>query len=64
MVNGGPLKGCKGTILAISMTATPGKPTNCSYLVALGGEYQQEPRWFESQEIALVGTTCEQPAEC
>jgi hypothetical protein len=60
VVNDSPLKGCKGTILAIHMTAAPGEPTNCLYLVALDSAYQQEPQWFESQEVALTGTTCKQ----
>jgi hypothetical protein len=58
------LKGCKGTILAIQMTATPGEPTNRLYLVALDGTHLLEPRWFESHEVALVETACEKPVEC
>ena len=64
VANEGPYRGRKGTILAIHMIATPGKPTSCSYLVALDGAYLREPLWFESQEVALVGTTCEKPVEC
>lgn len=64
VVNDSSLKECKGTILAIQMTATPGEPTNCLYLVALDGAHQQEPQWFESGEVALVETLCEKPAEC
>ena len=59
-----PFRGRKGTILAIHMIATPGEPTFCFYLVALDGAYLRTPLWFEYQEVALVGTTCEQPAEC
>jgi hypothetical protein len=59
-----PFRGRKGTILAIHMIATPGEPTFCFYLVALDGAHLQEPLWFEYQEVALVGTTCEHPAEC
>ena len=64
VVNESPLKGRKGTILAIRMTATPGEPTSCFYLVALDGANLREPLWFDSQEVALVETTCEKPAEC
>ena len=64
VVNESPLKGRKGTILAIRMTAAPGEPTSCYYLVALDGAYLLDIQWFEFQEIALVGTTCEKPAEC
>jgi hypothetical protein len=63
VANESPLKGRKGTILAIRMTATPGEPTSCYYLVALDGAYLLDIQWFEFQEIALVGTTCEKPAE-
>ena len=64
VVKDGSFKECKGTILAIHMTATPGEPTNCFYLVALDDAYQQEPQWFESHEVAIVETPCEKPAEC
>ncbi|HYX48383.1 MAG TPA: hypothetical protein VE843_01475 [Ktedonobacteraceae bacterium] len=64
MVNDSPLTGCKGTILAFRLNATPGEPTNCLYLVALDGAFLQEPQWFEFQEVALVETPCEKPAEC
>jgi len=64
VANDSPFKGRKGTILAIRMIATPGQPTFCFYLVALNGANLQEPLWFKSQEVALVGTTCEKPAEC
>ncbi len=63
VVNDGPLRGRKGTILAIRMTATPGKPTFCLYLVALDDAVLLELQWLESQEIALEGTTCEKCAE-
>jgi hypothetical protein len=64
VANEGSYRGCKGTIVAIHMIATPGKPTSCSYLVVLDGANLREPLWFESHEVALVGTTCEKPAEC
>ena len=64
VTNDSPLKGRKGTILGIQMTATPGEPTSCSYLVVLDGTHLLEPQWFEYQEVALVGTTCEKLAEC
>ena len=64
VVNDSLLKGSKGTILAIRMTATPGEPTNCLYLVALDEAYLQKPQWFKSEEVALVETLCEKPAEC
>ena len=64
VVHDSPLKGRKGTILAIHMTATPGEPAFCYYLVALDAAYLLDIQWFEFQEIALVGTTCEKPAEC
>jgi hypothetical protein len=64
VVHDGPLRGRKGTILAIHMTATPGELTNCLYLVALDGGCQHEPQWFVSREVvALAGTTCEKCAE-
>ena len=37
MANESPFRGRKGTILAIRMTATPGEPTFCYYLVDLDG---------------------------
>jgi hypothetical protein len=64
VVNDSPFRGSKGTILAINMIATPGEPTFCFYLVALTGAYLLEPLWFEYREVALVGTTCEKPADC
>ena len=64
VANDSPFKGRKGTILAIQMIATPGKPTICFYLVALDGTNLQEQLWFESQGVALVRTTCERTAEC
>ena len=64
VANESPYRGRKGTILAIHMIATPGKPTSCSYLVALDGAYPRESMRFDSQEVVLVGTTCEKPAEC
>ena len=64
VTNDSPLKGRKGTILAIHMTATPGGPACCYYLVALDAAYLLDIQRLEFQEIALVGTTCEKPAEC
>ena len=64
VVHDGPFKGRKGTILAIRLTATPGKPTFCLYLVALDDAVLLELQWFESQEVALLGTPCEKSAEC
>ena len=63
VVNESPLKGRKGTILAIHMIATPGEPTFCFYLVALDGTQLQEPLWFEYHEVELVGLSCEHIAE-
>ena len=62
VVNNGPLGGRKGTILAMRMTATPGKSTFCLYLVALDDAVLLELQWFESQEVALPGTPCEKSA--
>jgi len=62
--NDSPLKGLQGTILAIHMIATPGKPTFCFYKIALDGTQLHEPLWFEYHEVELVGTSCEQLAEC
>ncbi len=59
-----PFRGCKGTILSIHMIATPGELTICFYLVALDGAHLQELLWFDYQEVALVGTSCEESAEC
>ena len=59
-----PFRGRKGTILAIHMIATPGEPTLRFYLVALDGTHLRIPLWFEYYEIELVGTSCEQAAEC
>ena len=64
VTNESPFRGRKGTILAIQMIATPGKPTFCFYLVALDGAHLRKPLWFEYQEVALIGTSCEQAAEC
>ncbi len=64
VVNDSTFRGRIGIILAIHMNATPGGPTKCFYLVALDGAYQQESHWFESQEAALIGATCEKHAEC
>ena len=64
VANGSPFRGRKGTIIAIHMIATPGEPTFCYYLVALDGAYLLDIKRLEFQEIALVGTTCEKPAEC
>lgn len=64
VVNDSTFRGRIGTILAIHMKATPGEPTKCFYLVALDGVYQQELHWYESQEVALIGATCEKLAEC
>ncbi len=64
VANDGPLKGLQGTIIAINMIATPGEPTFCFYKVALDGTQLQEPRWFEYHEVELVGTACEQSADC
>ena len=58
-----PFKGCKGTILAIHMMATPGKATSCFYLIALDGAHLLEPLWFACQQVTLEGTPCENPAE-
>ncbi len=63
VLNDSPLNECKGTFLAVHMTATPGEPATCLYLVALDSVYQQEPQWFEAQEVELIGTACEQPAD-
>jgi len=59
-----PFRGRKGTILAIHMIAAPGEPTLCFYLVALDGTHLRIPLWFEYHEVVLVGTSCEQAAEC
>jgi hypothetical protein len=58
------LNGLQGTIIAINMIATPGKPTLCFYKVALDGMQLQEPLLFEYREVELVETSCEQSAEC
>ena len=63
VANDSPFRGLKGTILAIHMIATPGEPIFCFYLVALDGTQLQEPLWFDYQEVALVGLSCEQIAE-
>jgi hypothetical protein len=62
VVNDSPLRGLKGTILAIHLIATPGEPTFCFYLVALDATQLREPLWFEYQEVALVGPSREQAA--
>jgi hypothetical protein len=64
VVNDSPFRGRTGTILAIHMIATPGEQTCCFYLVALDGAHQQEPLWFEYEEVELVAPSCEQVAEC
>jgi hypothetical protein len=64
VANDSPFRGLKGTILAIHMIATPGKPTFCFYKIALDNTQLHEPLWFEYHEIELVETSCEQPAEC
>jgi hypothetical protein len=64
VAHGSPFRGRKGTILAIHMIATPGEPTLCFYLVDLDGAHLRLPLWFDYQEVALVGTSCEQAAEC
>ncbi|MGZ3628330.1 MAG: hypothetical protein ACXWPS_18300 [Ktedonobacteraceae bacterium] len=64
MANDSPLKGLKGTIIAINMIATPGEPTLCFYKIALDTTQLHEPMWFEDHEVELVETSCEQPAEC
>ena len=64
VANNSPFRGRKGTTLGIHMIATPVEPTFCFYLVALDGAYLLDIQWFEFQEIAFVGTTCEKPPEC
>ena len=64
VTNDSPFRGRKGTILAVHMIATPGEPTFCFYLVDLDGARLRVPLWFEYYQVKLVGTTCEQPAEC
>ena len=64
VANDSLLTGRKGIIVAIRMTATPGEPTSCYYLVDLDGALLRLPLWFEYYEIELVGTFCEQHAEC
>ena len=59
-----PLKGLQGTIIAIHMIATPGRPTACFYQVARDGMKQQEQLRFEYHEVELVEISCEQPTEC
>ena len=63
VANNSPLRGLKGTIIAINMIATPGEPTFCFYKIALDGTQLQEPLWFEYHEVELVGLSCEQIAE-
>jgi hypothetical protein len=46
------------------MIATPGKPTGSFYKVVLDGAHPPEPLWFAYQEVALIGTACDHPAEC
>ena len=64
MANDSPQRGVKGTIIAINMIAAPGEPTSCFYKIALDGTQLQEPLWFECNEVELLETSCEQPAEC
>jgi hypothetical protein len=64
VANDSPLRGLKGTIIAINMIATPGEPTFCFYKIALDNTQLHEPLWFEYHEVELVETSCEQPAEC
>jgi hypothetical protein len=64
VANDNPLRGLKGTIIAINMIATPGEPTFCFYKIALDITQLHEPMWFEYHEVELVETSCEQPAEC
>ena len=64
VANDSPFRGLKGTILAIHMIATPGEPIFCFYLVDLDGAHLRIPLWFEYHEVVLVGTSCEQAAEC
>ncbi len=59
-----PLKGLKGTIIAINMIATPSEPTVCFYKVSLDGTQPREPLWFDYREVEKLGTCCKQPAEC
>jgi hypothetical protein len=49
-----PFRGRKGTILAIQMIATPGKPTLCFYKVDLDGAPLGEPLWFDYDEIEPI----------
>ena len=64
VANDSPLRGLKGTIIAINMIATPGEPTFCFYKIALDGTQLREPLWFEYQEVELVGLLGSQNAEC
>ena len=64
VANNSRLRGLKGTILAIHKIAVPGEPTLCFYLVDLDGAHLRLPLWFENHEVVLVGTSCEQAAEC
>ena len=64
VVNDSPLKGLQGTIIAINMIATPGKPTLCFYKIVLDGMQPQEPMLFECHEVELVGASCEELSEC
>jgi hypothetical protein len=54
-----PLRGLKGTIIAINMIATPGEPTFCFYKIDLDNTQLHEPLWFEYHEVELVETSCE-----
>jgi hypothetical protein len=63
VANDSPLKGLKGTIIAINMIATPGEPTLCFYKIALDNTQLHELLSFEYYEVELVETSCEQPAE-
>jgi len=64
VANNSPLRGLKGTIIAINMIATLGEPTFCFYKIALDNTQLHVPLWFEYHEVELVETSCEQPAEC
>ena len=64
VANDSPLRGLKGTIIAINVIATPGEPTFCFYKIALDNTQLHEPLWFEYHEVELVEASCEQPAEC
>ena len=64
VANNSPLRGLKGTIIAINMIATPGEPTFCFYKIALDNTQLDVPLWFEYHEVELIEASCEQLAEC